>query len=249
MRCGTQAWDWIIDCFLWAPPPPTYEDDAPWLQRTPDGEAYGQWGAPSRGRPLLLWFHGNACDVGSNAAFLEGLAAAYGVTVVAPEYAGYGPGGGAPSLGQTLAACRAVYRHVAALPAARTVFVGNSIGTGLALELQRDEDARADGTILLAPFLSCLSVAGRPLAALAPGLDRLRSYEVVPRLRAPVLIVHGTADRVIPHDHGAELNELVPFACRQDLVSVDGGDHASPMRAWAAHGPTVLRFLARLGQK
>lgn len=245
MQCSTRAWDSVLDTFMWGPPAPTYSGEEAWVRRTPGGALYGMWGEPEFGRPLVVWLHGNAGDVGESAGNCEAYARMLDAVLVAPEYAGFGPrasGGGGPSLAHTLRDCEDVYNHVAALPSSKVVLMGHSIGAGIAMELQRT--LQVGRTVLFAPFLSCLSLDLRPLAVALPALDRLRSYEAAPLARRPVLIVHGSDDDVIPVAHGAELNGLVPFRHRRDFVRVDGAGHADVLTRWQDYGPRLRAFLA-----
>jgi abhydrolase domain-containing protein 17 len=73
-------------------------------------------------------------------------------------------------------------------------------------------------------------------------LDRFRTAEKLPRVRCPVLVIHGTADEVIPPWHGRRLYELAPEpreafwvegAGHNDLERVAGEAYWRALRAWA----------------
>ncbi|WP_375386908.1 alpha/beta fold hydrolase [uncultured Amnibacterium sp.] len=79
---------------------------------------------------------------------------------------------------------------------------------------------------------------GSPLATWACPRGWLEDYRAdVARIDVPTLIVHGTADRILPIDGQArKLHELLPDA---DYVEIDGGPHA----VCVTHAPEVNRAL------
>jgi pimeloyl-ACP methyl ester carboxylesterase len=48
-------------------------------------------------------------------------------------------------------------------------------------------------------------------------------------LRVPLLVIHGSADPLIPHRHGVALAEAVQGAT---LVTIEGGGHELDERHW-----------------
>lgn len=229
-----------------------YDLAAPYLHRTPEGALYGRWGG---GDAVLVWLHGRGLGVGASAAFYERVAADLGVTIVAPEYAGYGPDARPPSLDRTVADCRAVYRHAAAgTSQGHITLVGVSLGAGIALELHRDPAVAPARLLLVAPFLSVLAVGLQHVLDLGPGgspawlrmaapFDVLRSWESARVVRADTLIVHGTADRLIHPAQGARLARELPREYRRGLVSVEGATHADIKARWPEWREAVRAFL------
>ena len=72
--------------------------------------------------------------------------------------------------------------------------------------------------------------------ALGPVLDRARSAELAARVRCPVLVVHGTADRISPHERGAAL----AAATGGRLLTMIGSGHCP-------HARDPVRFNIALG--
>lgn len=60
-------------------------------------------------------------------------------------------------------------------------------------------------------------------------------------LTTPTLVVHGTADSVVPHDAGRRLAESLP---RGELRSIDGSDHLPQIERSRAVNDHLLGFLA-----
>lgn len=56
-------------------------------------------------------------------------------------------------------------------------------------------------------------------------LDEIRSDEPAARLKVPVLMAHGTADKVIPMVAGRRLYAALPLSIEKQWVEVPGADH------------------------
>src|SRR6202007_1465843 len=117
------------------------------------------WYLPSRpGRPVIAYFHGNGGHIGYRVERLLRFAReGYGVLMA--EYRGYGGHPGAPSETGIYPDRRAAFAFLdhEAIAATRLVLYGESLGSGVAVELAvRHEIA---GLILEAPFTSVAEVA------------------------------------------------------------------------------------------
>lgn len=211
-----------------------------------DGERLVAWVVPPRsGRPVILYFHGNAGNlgrpgrVGRFKALTED-----GTGLLAVSYRGYGGSTGTPSEAGLHLDARAAYGAAAErFSAAQLIGYGESLGTGVVLKLAAE--APLAGLVLEAPYLSTLSVAQGvypyvPVALLM--LDTFRSDLAIGRVRAPLLVLHGQRDRVIPFAQGEALYGLAN-APKRFLRFPKGGHEDLP-----AHGslPEIRRFLADL---
>src|SRR5690606_6676732 len=107
------------------------------------------------------------------------------------------------------------------------VIVGRSVGAGPSVWLaEREQPA---GLILMAPFTSVYGVLMSD--PFFPG-DRFPNLKRISRVDCPLLIIHGSADSVIPPAHGKRLLEAaiapdkrfleIPDAGHNDLFSVAG---------------------------
>ncbi|MFZ5445626.1 MAG: alpha/beta hydrolase [Myxococcota bacterium] len=177
------------------------------------------------GGPVVVHFHGNAEQVGH----LQWLAAAYaerGISFAAVEYPGYPGAAGSPSEESLLAAAVAALEHltkVEHLAPERLVLVGQSIGSGVAVQLAVRGWGRR--LILLTPYTSLPDVGARAFSWLPIRLlmrDRFDSLAAAPQIKVPTLIVHGTRDRVIPFELGVQLSTAIAGS---RLLRVDGADH------------------------
>jgi hypothetical protein len=85
------------------------------------------------------------------------------------------------------------------------------------------EGRSVGGVILHSPFLSICRVAVDAGFSF-PG-DLFRNIEQAPQIRCPVLVVHGTADAVVPFWHGQELLMYVPKEFRAPPFWAEGMGH------------------------
>lgn len=181
--------------------------------------------APARDdAPTLVYFHGNGETIASPAAEYRALRAA-GFGLFAVEYPGYGVAPGAPSEESLVAAAEVALAHLRGtlgVPNDRTVLFGHSLGTGVAAAMAaRGHGARV---VLVAPYTSILDMARIGFSFLPLRLLVRDPFDTMARASAihvPALVVHGTADQVIPFRMG----ETVAGKLAARFVAVEGGDH------------------------
>jgi 3-oxoadipate enol-lactonase len=68
------------------------------------------------------------------------------------------------------------------------------------------------------------------------------SYDRVPQLRIPTLVLHGTEDRLIPAENGRRLASRIPSA---ELVLLEGAGHVYHSEQAEAADAAVLGFIRR----
>ena len=177
---------------------------------TSDGLALFAWYLPpGTGRPVLVYFHGNGGHIGYRTERLRRLAReGYGVLLV--EYRGYAGNPGTPSETGLYADGAAALDFIAAMGISPDLIVlwGESLGSGIAVELATRRTVAA--VILEAPFTSVAAAAQHHYRLIPAALlvrDRFDSLSRVGRLGAPLLILHGERDRIVPVGHGRALLE------------------------------------------
>ncbi len=194
--------------------------------KTSDGETLlAWWFAPSPGRPVILYFHGNAGGLDDgHGRFKHLLASGDGLLVV--EYRGYPGSTGAPSEAGLILDGEAGYDEVLRLGAdpKRLVLLGESLGTGVAVAVAAKHPIGA--LVLDSPFTSTVDVAAArywmfPVRALM--WDTFHSDQRIGGVHAPVLIVHGSDDRTVPIRFGARLFNLANEP--KHFLLVAGGGH------------------------
>src|SRR6516225_483760 len=180
---------------------------------TEDGLSLLSWYLPGRpGRPIIVYLHGNGGHIGYRAERLLRLAReGYGVLMA--EYRGYGGNPGAPSENGFYADGRAALAFLEreGVAPSRLVLYGESLGSGVAVELAAHHQVAA--LILEAPPTSVAEVAQChfpyvPAARLVT--DRFDSLSRIGKVRAPILLLHGERDRVVPVRFGRALFDAAP---------------------------------------
>jgi len=179
---------------------------------TDDGETLVAWHLPPReGRPLILYFHGNAGALIDRVPRFRMFAeCGYGLLAIA--YRGYGGSTGTPTETGLMQDGEAAYREARArgYDGDRIVLIGESLGTGVAAALAAAHEAAA--LVLDSPFLSAADVAATQFRMLPVRwlmFDQFRSDLAIRDVHIPVLIVHGDEDDVIPMNSAKRLFELV----------------------------------------
>jgi uncharacterized protein len=188
--------------------------------------------------PVIVFFHGNGVTMGDE-LWMAREFRRRGIGVVLCEYRGYGlstgPGVPAPSEEGLYKDAEAVLGDLAkrGVAANRIALFGESLGTGVAVEMA----ARGYGSslTLVTPYTSIPEVASRFVFGLPTRLlmrERFDSFAKAPSVALPTLIVHGTADEVVPYAMGEKLSTAFPHA---RLLTLEGGHHTDSFlgeRAW-----------------
>lgn len=193
---------------------------------TPDGETIEAWHAGSAaGLPTIVYLHGNAGEIGDRPnRFRYYRDRGFGVLFV--SYRGYAGSTGRPSEEGLVTDAVAAYDWLMAsgADAARIVVVGESLGTGVAVQLAARR--RVAAVSLNAPFTSAADIAARSYWWLPVRLlmkDQFRSVDHVGAIGAPLLVQHGDADRIVPFELGRRLFDAALEPKR--FVVLPGGGH------------------------
>jgi uncharacterized protein len=170
-----------------------------------DGTKLVAWYAPPRdGKPTLLYFHGNAGNA-TNRAPKIAMMLESGFGVLYLNNRGYGGSEGRPTEAHNVADAVAAYDYLAGrgVPANEIVAYGESLGTGQAVRLAAERPVAA--VVLEAPLTSTADVGRAVYFFLPLGLLITDQFNVERHIRAvtaPVLILHGEQDEVIPVEMG-----------------------------------------------
>jgi uncharacterized protein len=175
---------------------------------TADGLSLLSWYLPPPpGRPVIAYFHGNGGNIGYRAERLRRFAqAGYGVLLA--EYRGYGGNPGRPCERGLFTDGEAALDFLAdcGVGPARIVLWGESLGSGVAVYLAANR--KISGLVLEAPFTSVAAAAQHQYPFIPARYlvhDRFDSLSRIGRVTAPLLILHGERDRVVPVRHGRTL--------------------------------------------
>ena len=203
---------------------------------------------PGRAPATLVFFHGNGGNLSHRAPLMARLRAELGMSVFIFDYQGYGQSVGRPSERATAADARAAIAYLRGrsdVDPERIAYYGESLGGAVAIDLATEAPPKAlaiqssftsigDMTRLHYPALTFLL----PFASM-----RYESLAVIGRLRAPLLVIHGEADGLVPPEHSRRLYEaasepkrlmIVPRAGHNDVFVQGGPELWRELRAFFA---------------
>ncbi len=209
-----------------------------WL-RTADGvRVHAWWIAPPGAQLATLFLHGNAGNVSHRIEHIREITAA-GSALLLLDYRGYGRSEGRPTEKGLYADADAAYLHLTASgwKPEQIVLHGESLGSAVAVDLASRRPCA--GLVLETPFTTTRDVAARVLPVLGPLLIwSYNSKAKIARVRAPLLIMHGDRDEVIPFALGRALFD----AAREpkSFWAIPGGGHNDVI---AAAGPAYREKL------
>ena len=189
---------------------------------------HGLWLPQARAdAPVLLYLHGARYDVRGSAHRMRRMHE-LGFAVLGVDYRGFGRSTpGLPSETLSYEDARAAWTWLGAQhPGVQRFVFGHSLGGAIAVHLAADVDD-ATGLIVEGAFTSIADVVGTfrwgwlPVSALIT--QRFDAAERIARVRAPLLVVHGSDDTLIRPELGRALYERARGPKR--FVLVDGGTH------------------------
>jgi uncharacterized protein len=210
---------------------------------TDDGMRLGAWYFPG-GRTAVLVCNGNAGDRSMRATFATALNRR-GLSVLLFDYRGYGGNPGSPSEIGLAADARAALAWLAAqADVDRIVYFGESLGAAVAIGLAVQHSPAA--LVLRSPFTSLADVAAVHypwLPARRLLLDRYPSIDRIASVLAPVMVIAGDRDDIVPATLSRRLYDAAGEPKR--YVLVPGAGHNDPEPASVLD--EIARFLSSTG--
>jgi fermentation-respiration switch protein FrsA (DUF1100 family) len=176
----------------------------------------------------LLISHGNAEDIGYMMPFLKELYN-HNFSVFAYDYQGYGTSTGIASEQHTYQDINAAYNYLTKnlhIPAQHIIAYGTSVGAAVAIDLAARKPVAA--VIAQSPFVTAFRVVTH--IPILP-FDKFNNLTKIEHINCPILIIHGTNDKIVPFWHGKKLYQKardpkqylwVTGAGHNDLIYVAG---------------------------
>jgi pimeloyl-ACP methyl ester carboxylesterase len=221
---------------------------------TDDGLELGAWFVPAAPPPgatdrrmAVLVAPGNGGNRAGRAGF-AGELRRRGFAVLLMDYRGYGGNPGSPSeeglARDAIAAAEAL--EDLGYPAERTIYFGESLGSGVVAALQARRPPA--GMVLRSPFPELADVGAHHYPWLPVRLllrDRFAVLDHLAGSDVPVTVVYGDRDSVVP----TELSERVAdeALALDERVVISGADHNDPVMFGSRVADAVARLSDQVG--
>jgi uncharacterized protein len=232
----TQQRKWIFNSTRYATPWSQFDADRAqdvWIEHrsaatgTPV-KLHGLWFAHQDAQaPLLLYLHGAGRNVHASAFRIEHMRE-LGFSVLAIDYRGFGRSTAElPSEAMVYEDAKAAWSWLAEQHPGRPRYVfGHSLGGAIAIHLASEVDdmrgLMVEGTFTSIPeVFQTMKWGWLPVTALIT--QRFESVAKIEKVRAPLLIVHGSRDRLIQPSLGQALYDRAKG--KKKFVLVEGGTH------------------------
>ncbi len=178
---------------------------------------------PEKTKGIVLFLHGNAGNLETWFTHAD-FWLSTGFDVLMPDYRGFGKSTGhIENEAQLNDDVMHMWQYVAAnYKGKKVVFYGRSLGTGLAAKLATQ--VPADLVVLVSPYESMVQMGREYYPWVPPFVLRypLKTNELLPQIHTPILLLHGTEDKLISIEHSKRLLKLNPQA---RLVEIEGAAH------------------------
>lgn len=179
-----------------------------------------------RARGVIFYLHGNTgsmqrwSHMGQELTDFE-----YDVLVL--DYRGYGKSKGKRSESVLHEDMNTIYAWLKReFSYEKHIIYGRSLGSGFAVPLAAKNDC--DALILETPFLSLAHIAFKHAPFIPVKLllkYPLRSDRKIKQVDAPVLIFHGTKDKLVPFRSAFALFKLIEEDAKNEMVTIPDGKH------------------------
>jgi fermentation-respiration switch protein FrsA (DUF1100 family) len=183
----------------------------------------------SRPAPAILWFYGNGETIAAIWPVLRDFQPP-GAALLVVDYPGYGASGGRATEAGLDEAADLAFAALAARPEVdprRIVVYGRSLGSAIATRIAAAHPVA--GLVLESPFTSAREMSRQHYGLLPRFILRLRLDNVatIPHVRCPVLVFHGTADRLVSPEMGRAVAAAAPArdGTGAELVLIEGAGH------------------------
>ena len=234
MHDGTRLAGWYL--------PPT--EDGERRPRTVQGNPSAVLDRLGPSWPALLWFYGNGETIGAIWPVIRDFRPPRAALLVV-DYPGYGASGGRATEAGIYEAGALAYQALVSRPDVdrkRIYVYGRSLGSAVATRTAADHPVA--GLILESPFTSARDMAARSYRIFPLFLVRLKldNLATIRRVQCPVLVFHGTADRLVPMDMGRRVAAAAPGPV--EFVMIEGAGHNETYDVgWKAYRDKLAQFV------
>ena len=193
-----------------------------------DGVVLHGWFVPGGGDATLVWFHGNGGNIGHRVGNIRELVVRLGVSIFIFDYRGYGRSEGSPYEEGTYLDAESAITYVRSredVDPEKTIYFGRSLGCAVAAEMAIKYPPRA--LICESGFTSVRAIT-KSVYPFLPGLQLLvtTKYDTlskIERVNAPVMVLHGDRDEIVPFSMSRELFDAAKGPKR--FYTIEGAGH------------------------
>lgn len=203
-----------------------------WIPVGREGEKLNAWWAPAAdaNAPVLLYLHGARWNLSGSVTRIPRWNR-MGFSVLAVDYRGFGKSvaanGTAPSEQRANEDADAAWKYMVGLsPMGKHYIFGHSLGGSMAINLALHHP-EADGLILEGAFTSVPDMIRETKWGYLPVgwlvTQRFDNIDRIDDVTMPVLVVHGTADEIVPFSMGEKL--YAAARAPKKFMRAEGGSH------------------------
>ena len=213
---------------------------------TPEkGSIHGMLIKSEQSKGVIIYFHGNTGSLYKWSVLAEELTH-YGYDVFPFDYRGYGRSTGRRTEEIMHEDAQHVYDHIVNRYGENRVFLyGRSLGTGFAVKLGSKNNPK--GMILETPFDHFSNVADFHFPFIPHKLllkYRFENDKFIKDVKCPILILHGTRDRIVPFKLAVNLFEQISDGVQSQLITIPRGRHNN-LASFALFREKINEFLNR----
>jgi uncharacterized protein len=183
------------------------DTEAVWIETHDGARLESLYHAAPAGRPTVLFFHGKGTEISNETDPLK-FFQAQNFGFLGISYRGYGKSTGVPTEEGLITDAITSYDWLRAkgVDPKNIMVLGQSLGSGVAVQMAAQKPVAA--VALGAPYSSVVEIAEErywylPVRKLMK--DQFWSSLFIGKIKAPILILHGTTDKTIPVRYGQKL--------------------------------------------
>lgn len=200
------------DSLIFRPQQPSYTDNKEIIKLTlPNGltisAQYWQPYKDNNNSYVVLLSHGNSEDIGTIMPLKASLQKK-GYAVMTYDYPGYGTSEGTANEANSYASVEAAFNYLinsCNVDSTKIIAYGHSLGAAMAIHIAAKHDI--GGLFIESAFVSTFRVfTTYPILP----FDKFNNLKKIAKITSPKVIVHGSADNVIPFWHGKKLFDAAP---------------------------------------
>ncbi|MHA1620488.1 MAG: alpha/beta hydrolase [Promethearchaeota archaeon] len=202
--------------------------------------------------PSMLFFHGNGETAQDYSSFV-GSYLKCKINVAIVDYRGYGFSTGRPTyknlIQDSMPVYNAFHQWLEDQQMSQNIFVfGRSLGSVCAVEIGAHNPSSLLGIILESGICDTYKIMRTLFMLNVPGLteNNLKPWSnatKIPKIKKPVLILHGTRDHIVPYEHGTLAYSLLSDKVEKEFISIEGAGHNDILMYKHEYFPPICKFI------